>query len=209
MGTSSANFPEKGLSKYQQYPVHRIISAEYPGFVTIGRPGFVQIVTPCKEFDHQKSRMTAFDFKLKRHVGVRWLAEALMGGDLATIARPEQSVPGEPKQQHEGLCDRLRAKKTILVGHNLFVELIYFHICFLGQLPNKVEDFGRRMHQLFPIIIDTKYLGTHGVEDPSPSRAKSSLDELDIELSSFHPASVLGNPKRIVTSVNARADDGF
>lgn len=117
-----------------------------------------------------------------------------MGGNLAAIEsynlQPVKSESKVLREQYKGLFDRLRAKRTILVGHNVFIDLIYFYDCFFGKLPHSVNDFEHRIHELFPRIIDTKYLATHGNDNPALS--KSSLEELDDQLSSLTPAPVIG-----------------
>ena len=75
------------------------------------------------------------------------------------------------------------------MGHNLFIDLVYFFACFIGRLPDRVEMFQDAMHSLFPIIIDTKYLATHD-NDNSPM-SRSSLEELDEALSE-HPVPLIG-----------------
>ena len=75
----------------------------------------------------------------------------------------------------------LQAKQTILVGHNVFMDLVYLYQCFFGPLPDLVEDFQEVMHELFPVIIDTKYLATR--DEVHPALARSSLEELDDQLS--------------------------
>lgn len=147
-----------------------------------------------REDNVQKSRTTVFEDRLKRQVGVRWLVEGMVGGNLAAIEsynfQPVQSESKVPREQYERLFDRLRTKSTILVGHNVFIDLIYFYACFFGKLPDSVKDFERCMHELFPCIIDTKYLATHGNDNPAMS--KSSLEELDEQLSGLTPAPVIG-----------------
>lgn len=97
------------------------------------------------------------------------------------------------EEKYEGLFNRLRSKKTTLVGHNVFIDLIYFYSSFLGQLPNKVEDFVHRIHEIFPTIIDTKYLATQ--HSANPALQRSSLEELDEDLTTFIPAPVIGEFK--------------
>lgn len=70
----------------------------------------------------------------------------------------------------------LKGRRTILVGHNMFLDLIYFYKCFFGALPAKVEDFQKEIHALFPMIIDTKYMATSLVE--SLDNGSSALEEL-------------------------------
>ncbi|KAL3431973.1 ribonuclease H-like domain-containing protein [Aspergillus tetrazonus] len=131
------------LNRFQKRLVHKLV--EYPDFVTIGRPGFVQII------DYDEKREVAFWDK-----GVQWCQER---------AR-EQTA-------------RLKAHRPILVGHNLFTDLVYFFRCFFGPLPDHVEDFQSMVHKHFPILIDTKYLATHDCGSINP---KSSLQEINNSL---------------------------
>ena len=83
--------------------------------------------------------------------------------------------------QFDELLSTLKTKRTILVGHNLFLDLIYFFTCFFGCLPARVEGFQAIVAQVFPLVFDTKYLADK-INDNSPLY-KSSLDEIDQELS--------------------------
>lgn len=196
IGYSSPTFQDRGLNNFQKRLVHQFVRAEYPELSTTSRPGFIQILAYNQEREDniKKFRTAAFEDRLRRQVGARWLAEAMVGGNLAAVesynVQPVKSESQVPKEQYERLFDRLRAKKTILVGHNVFIDLIYFYACFFGKLPDSVKDFERRMHELFHCVIDTKYLATHGNDNPAIS--KSSLEELDDQLSSLTPAPVIG-----------------
>ena len=134
----------------------------------------------------QKERMRYFEEKLNKQVGLRWVVEAMVGGDLSAID-PEtldHIVEGQSEaiaHALDSLRDGLKAKRTVLVGHNVFLDLINFYRCFFGKLPDRVQDFQHIMHKLFPHIIDTKYLATHNVVNPALSR--SALEDLDNELS--------------------------
>lgn len=83
--------------------------------------------------------------------------------------------------QFDELLSTLKTKGIILVGHNLFLDLIYFFTCFFGCLPARVEGFQTIVAQVFPLVFDTKYLADK-INDNSPLY-KSSLDEIDQELS--------------------------
>lgn len=188
IGHSSPSFGAQGLNNYQKRLVHQLVRAEHPDLVTISRPGFIQIVPFNKEREDlvQKDRTRYFEEKLAKQVGLRWVVEAMVGGDLSGIDPQslEQTVEGRSEtltREFDELRDRLKAKRTILVGHNVFLDLINFYNCFLGKLPDRVEDFQDVMHKLFPVIIDTKYLATHNVVNPAWSR--SALEDLDNELS--------------------------
>lgn len=109
----------------------------------------------------------------------------MVGGDLTPIIpwnfQPGQDESKDSKALFIGLFDRLKEKRTVLVGHNVFIDLIYFYACFFGKLPDQVEEFQRTIHDLFPIVVDTKYLATHSNDNPALLR--SSLEDLDLELS--------------------------
>lgn len=118
--------------------------------------------------------------------------EAMVGGDLSGINARNfaRTITGEPmfldleatKSRLSALQERLKTRRTVLVGHNLFMDLLYFYQCFFGQLPDRVEDFQKTIHSLFPTVIDTKYLATHNCGSISP---KSSLEEIEQELRSL------------------------
>lgn len=195
MGNWAPLSQDKGLNNYQKRLVHQLVQVDHPGLVTISRPGYIQIVAYNKEREValHNSRMGAFEERLKKHIGLRWLVEAMTGGDLAAIeswnSRPAISESEKVKPRFPGLFTRLKKHRTVLVGHNLFTDLVYFYACFIGKLPDRVEDFEGIMHHLFPIIIDTKYIATHG-NDNSPM-SRSSLEELDEALAEY-PEPLIG-----------------
>ena len=182
---------ERGLNSYQRRLVHQYIQAEHPDLVTTSRKGFIQIVAfdQERENDDKRYRKRRLEEDLVKQIGLRWLVEAICGGDMSAI--DPNSFQTEHKASQERLAaefnrsrDELRGCSTVLVGHNLFMDLIYFHACFFGPLPEKVEDFQQTIHTLFPRIIDTKYLATHDDTDSS-TLARSSLQELDDKLSTL------------------------
>ena len=95
-------------------------------------------------------------------------------------------------------------KHTVLVGHNLFLDLVYFYSTFFGPLPDRVGDFQHIIAGLFPLIFDTKYLADT-INNNSPLY-KSSLEELDHELSKL-PVPVIGRlPQRKLKSMPDNAN---
>ncbi len=79
------------------------------------------------------------------------------------------------RQEIAELRDVLKHKTHVLVGHNLFTDLMFLYKSFIGPLPEKVSDFQKEIHALFPLVIDTKYLATHNA---GPMRSNSSLREV-------------------------------
>ncbi len=112
---------------------------------------------------------------------MRWIFEALSGGDLSGID-PEWFCRGlelkeaiAVKEEFKNIVKALEGKKQIIVGHNLFTDLGFLYKTFIGTLPISVKRFQEAINKLFPFIIDTKYLATHGTDNMNP---RSNLKEL-------------------------------
>ena len=181
--------------------------------VSISKQDFVQLVPLDQEReDAQLQRKIAwFENNLARQVGIRWLAEAMCpdvdkvltkervppfaSGSLAKLAFSTcpADATEEEREAHtlrfEELCGILKEKRTVLVGHNLFLDLIYFYTFFFGPLPDRVEGFQKTVAQLFPLVFDTKYLADK-INNNSPLY-RSSLQEIDQELSKL-PLPIIG-----------------
>ena len=182
--------------------MHQLVRAEFPKFVTAGKHGFIQIVAYNKKREDavRALKTKSLEEKVARQTGMRWLVEALVGGDLSGIdpltftKKMDEDATSvtvdldKAERDFAKLCAKLKSKKTILVGHNVFVDLVNFYHCFFGDLPDKVDDFQSIINLLFPLVIDTKYLATY---NNSASNAKSGLDDLDHELSK-DPVPVIG-----------------
>ena len=182
--------------------------------VSVSKSDFIQLVP----FDQQREdavlqrRMARYESDLARQVGIRWLAEAMCpdidkvlpkdrvspftSGNieaLKTLTYPPIEMTAEQQEAHAlqfvQLCKTLKEKRTVLVGHNLFLDLIYFYTFFFGPLPDRVEGFQRTIAQLFPLVFDTKYLADK-INDNSPLY-RSSLQEIDQELSKL-PLPIIG-----------------
>ncbi|GFG28528.1 hypothetical protein Cfor_08890 [Coptotermes formosanus] len=48
--------------------------------------------------------------------------------------------------------------KKPIVGHNLLLDLMIMYNQFHEQLPTQFSDFKKKIHKLFPVIYDTKFL---------------------------------------------------
>ncbi|KAI9780067.1 MAG: hypothetical protein M1839_007049 [Geoglossum umbratile] len=191
LGLDSQPDSTHGLSGFEKRLVHQLVRAEFPGFVTISKPTFIQVIAydEARETSHRSSRLNALKAQISKQTGLRWLVEAMVGGDLSGINPMDcaQNTTGEPvfvnkdtiTSQLNGLRDALRGHHTILVGHNLFTDLVYFYNTFIGILPDQVDDFGEIIHQLFPMVIDTKYLATHEL---GPRNLRSALEDLEEDL---------------------------
>ncbi|KAI9737154.1 MAG: hypothetical protein M1834_000747 [Cirrosporium novae-zelandiae] len=166
------------LTGFQKRLVYQIVHNEFPGLVAAPRwPDWIQITHYDEQVEQQKQERfyQKLDSGIMRQTGLRWLFEAMVGGDLSGIPPEVFDVNMEGDFQNstiakEKMLQRLKNKKTTLVGHNLFVDLVNVYKCFFGQLPDRVEGFSVKIHALFPRIIDTKYLATYSnasVNEPS------------------------------------------
>ncbi|GFF70510.1 54S ribosomal protein L17, mitochondrial [Aspergillus lentulus] len=199
---SSKSLPS-ALNRFQKRLVHQLIEVEYPSLVTISRPDFIQIIDYNEERERsvREQRVTRVRERTWKQTGFRWVAEALAGGDLTNldsgyfIGIMASSAAVESKYPLNEFSDRLKQRlkehRPVLVGHNLFSDLIYFCRCFFGPLPSKVEEFQSMAHELFPVLMDTKYMATHNCGSINP---RSSLSELNGNLAkkaipkiSIHP----------------------
>ena len=211
---NSRGYNGRGLNGFQKRLVHQLVRAEFPDVVSLSKQDFMQLIPYDQEReDAQLQRKIAwFENSLARQVGIRWLAEAICPnvdtvlpkkcvppfayGNLAALATSTYPSPDMTNDEREAhtlrfteLCKTLKKKRTVLVGHNLFLDLIYFYTLFFGPLPDRVEGFQRIIGQLFPLVFDTKYLADK-INDNSPLY-KSSLQEIDQELSKL-PVPIIG-----------------
>ena len=161
------------LNRYQIRLTHQIIRKDYPNLKSLGKDGFVRItIRSEKEDAEQKLRQERYrEQDVAQAIDFRWLIEALCGGDISKI--PERyfltAISGDLKPDNGGVIYRqyvdelqhkLSTRRRVLVGHNCFTDLIYLYVCFIGEPPEKVEDFQELIHGLFPAVVDTKYLAS-------------------------------------------------
>lgn len=178
------------LNRFQKRLVHQLVETEYPSLVTVGKPAFIQIL----EFDEarekavREQRMRYQEERMMKQTGFRWIAEALAGSDLSNLdqgcfmgvmANSPAGAGLSLKEFANRLKQRLRTHRPVIVGHNLFTDLIYFYRCFFGPLPERVEDFQAAAHEMFPVLMDTKYMATHDCGSINPI---SSLAEINDSL---------------------------
>ncbi|KAH8429420.1 CAF1 family ribonuclease [Aspergillus melleus] len=179
------------LNNYRKRLVHQLIEVEYPSLVTISHPTFIQIIEydEAREKAVREQRMKRTRERISQETGFRWVAEALAGGDLSRLDpycfRSTMSTSTAVNSQaslkmfSEKMKQKLQTHRPVLVGHNLFVDLVYFCRCFFGPLPESVQDFQSMVHKMFPVLVDTKYLATHNCGSIIP---RSSLSEINEKL---------------------------
>ncbi|KAE9367339.1 CAF1-domain-containing protein [Stipitochalara longipes BDJ] len=176
------------LDGYQRRLIHQVVRKEFPALKAISRKdgSFMQITELDLEEEarFQAKKLRQFDSQLCKQKGLRWIFEALVGGDLSgidpewlaskTSENPEDQLPVVKKQLGR-IIRSLQRKKHVLVGHNLFMDLAFIHKTFIGPLPSNVGHFQQTIHDHFPIVIDTKYLATYNTDAMNP---RANLKEL-------------------------------
>lgn len=139
--------------------------------------------------------MQGLNKTLTNQIGLRWIIEAICTGiekvvlpdyksEISSVkffhdAMMSQAISQTEQENQEAQIRKLNGEKPMLVGHNLFIDLIYLLACFFGPLPERVEDFQAAIAILFPLSVDTKYMAD--VEN-SP-HYDSSLEGIDAEFS--------------------------
>lgn len=172
--------------------MHQLVTTEYPALKSRSRSYFVQIgpADPEREKTDSNGKAKLMKERIRKHVGCRWIVEALVGGDLTDIGdqifKPLMGFPEDISFTLADLADRVRCRlkesRPILVGHNCFMDLIFFYQGFIGPLPDTVEAFQTVIHGLFPIVVDTKYLATYDAGSINPL---SSLEETNRKLANI------------------------
>ena len=151
-----------------------------------------------------KRNADSFEARLQLQIGLRYLFDGMTYGDslqnidILSCFTPNTAprTYGDQQkvlEQFEEVKERLQ-KPTVLVGHNVFTDLVNFYACFIGPLPEKVEDFQKQIHSLFPLVIDTKYLAA---QLGRTSGLRSRLTELHYELKDMPLPRVKCHPHHI------------
>lgn len=111
-----------------------------------------------------------------------------------------------------------------LVGHNIYLDLLFLYNTFLEPLPESYADFKIFLHSIFPTVYDTRFLSAHNIIGAlvgANCKQKllfwcgvlNCLISKSLSLSLFHPA--LGNLYAAVlkspflpTTIHLRNDQG-
>lgn len=149
------------------------------------------------------------DKTLTQQIGLRWIIEIICNNIKSVLPdkhwspmssfqvvndlimdQPslETTATKEHMKEHNATLQALLQQSPMIVGHNLFLDLIYLFACFFGPLPDLVEDFTANLAKLFPLIVDTKYVAD--TLNKNKFNFKSSLEDLDAELSKFQSPTI-------------------
>ena len=179
------------LSRFEKRLVHQLVRAEFPELVTISKPAFIKIIPldEVREANIKHGRKQKVKEQIIKQTGFRWVVEAMAGGDFnkLDVKSLARSPSGDAqfvdlddlRVRFNRARDNLRARRPVLVGHNMFTDLVYFYRGFIGELPQTVHGFQRAIHELFPVVVDTKYMATHNCGDINPA---SSLEQIEQKL---------------------------
>ena len=156
-----------------------------------------------RELQNRERQDRRFEEMITSQIGLRWIFEAMcpqldetLPEDLrdpaithnlgATLhwGLPPIDMSEETERSltadFEEMLESLKEHQILLVGHNMFLDLIYLYQAFIGPLPDEVEDFAALGSIIFPMVFDTKFLAD-ALHDNDP-RYVSSLQDLDREL---------------------------
>ncbi|KAK9763357.1 hypothetical protein K7432_010043 [Basidiobolus ranarum] len=135
---------------YRRRLVYQEVRNRYgPELVAEGRQGFIKISKTSNESRTKlkEEKVKLFEHDVQRAIGFRKIIDLI--------------------------C---KSKKPI-VGHNMFLDLCMIYEQFFEPLPERFEDFQKKIHEVFPSLYDTKHLASRilGLET---SFGDSSLSEL-------------------------------
>lgn len=153
------------LNRYQMRLVHQVVENEFSAMKTKGMGHFVQITNPTAE-QQTNQRLLEEQYRerdISRAIGFRWILDAMVGRDISKLPvdwLSEEVGDDESARQRllTDLTSRLNNRNKVLVGHNCFTDLMFLYKMIAGDLPPTVEEFTDRLHDMFPALIDTKYL---------------------------------------------------
>ena len=157
---------------------------------------------PLREAENNKRLKQRVRESIARQTGFRWIFEALAKGDISETDpfrfHPSVSVAiiaqnhHDVKDRYDHACERLKKKRPVLVGHNMFTDLVYFYRTFVGELPDTLDGFCEALHEEFPRIIDTKWLATHAGGDlnvsPTLQEIAEGLEDQPLPEIGMHPS---------------------
>lgn len=189
------NSPEgisASLNAYQRRLVHQIVQNEYPAMRSQGMGHFIQITNPSSEQQATQEQLEeqSRERDLSRAIGFRWIIDGIIGRDLSKLPEdylmPALSNTNESTNMESGvnsliqdLNSKLQARRKVLIGHNCMVDVMFLYRMTVGDLPPTVEEFRERLHDLFPAIIDTKFVSSCFSE----KYGRLSLGEVERDLS--------------------------
>lgn len=156
------------ISRFEKRLVHQLVRAEYPDLVTISRSECIRIVDfdPVREADNNRRIKNRVKEQIARQTGFRWVFEALAGGDVSGAdygytARSSHIVgtsTHDARDRYDRAVERLKTHQPVLVGHNMFTDIVYLYRTFVGELP--VSALLELQLSLLPYLETPTYTNT-------------------------------------------------
>lgn len=161
------------LNGYQRRLVHQTVQNEFPALRTASMGHFIQITNPSSE--QQASQKALEDQhrerEITRAIGFRWIIDGMIGKDISrlpedyllpALSQTTKAADGEKpvKELLDGLAQKLQARRKILVGHNCLTDVMFLYKMAIGDLPPTLSEFKDKVHEMFPAIIDTKFMSS-------------------------------------------------
>lgn len=161
------------ISRFEKRLVHQLVRAEFPHVVAIGRQDCIRILPfdAVREADNTRRNKNRVKEQIARQTGFRWIFEALVGGEINgdLLFMMGVNPPQDQRARFDRALARLKSHRPVLVGHNMFTDIVYMYRTFVGPLPDTLAQFNTALHELFPNIVDTKYLATYAEGDLNAS----------------------------------------
>jgi poly(A)-specific ribonuclease len=135
------------ITRFEKRLVHQLVRAEFPDLVSIGRSECILIkdLDPVREADNVRRIKARVKEQIARQTGFRWVFEALARGDVheADPLYMSRSMGGvvmskdshDLRDSYKRAVERLRTHQPVLVGHNMFTDIVYLYRTFVGGLP--------------------------------------------------------------------------
>ncbi|KAJ4294070.1 hypothetical protein N0V90_007759 [Kalmusia sp. IMI 367209] len=160
--TTHTGLPEQdhprdpAISRFEKRLVHQLVRAEYPELVAIGR---IIHYDQDREEENKRRIKKRVKEQIARQTGFRWIFEALAGGDIHEANPfhfgPYAGVNGsiiahddiDVKERFDRARERLLKHQPVLVGHNLFTDIVYIYRSFVGELPETLDGFCAALHE--------------------------------------------------------------
>ncbi|KAI0013986.1 CAF1-domain-containing protein [Xylariaceae sp. FL0662B] len=181
------------LNGLQARLIHQIIREEYPmctakrvSMAPLGSSMSVRTKSQAMNIE-DTSQQQARAEEAKKLTGLQILFEALCGGSFASRVNREWVYNKKLQDGADPFNDinktfdfhqceaSLKQNGPVIIGHNLFYDLVFIYRTFYEPLPPSLDDFLDRIHELFPRIVDTKYMRVRGQHMMQPA---STLQEL-------------------------------
>jgi poly(A)-specific ribonuclease len=135
------------ITRFEKRLVHQLVRAEFPELVSMGRQDCVRIIDldPVREADNMRRIKSRIKESIVRQTGFRWIFEALVkGGDIDStdplyVARTSGMIvtadAHDIRDRYDRAVERLKKKQPVIVGHNMFTDIVYLYRTFVGTLP--------------------------------------------------------------------------